>query len=62
MQIDLSSFLAAIIDEAGGEVLIPYGTVLAQTGDKSLTIDLIDDGQTIKLGLIDVKDIPEDVE
>ena len=62
MQIDLSSFLASIIDEAGGEVLIPYGTFLAQTGDKSLTIDLIDDGQTIKLGLIDVKDIPEDVE
>jgi hypothetical protein len=62
MQIDLSSFLAAIIDEAGGEVLIPYDTFLAQHGDKNITIDIIDDGQTIKLGLIDTKDIPEDVE
>lgn len=62
MNVDLSSFLAAIIDDAGGEVLIPYGTFLAQTGEKSITIDLVDDGQTLKLGLIDVKDIPEDVE
>lgn len=62
MKIDLATFLAAIIDEAGGEVLIPYGTWLAQTGDKNITIDLIDDGQTIKLGLIDTKDIPDDIE
>lgn len=62
MKVDLSSFLAAIIDDAGGEVLVPYDRFLAQTGDKSITIDLIDDGQTLKLGLIDVKDIPEDVE
>lgn len=62
MKVDLATFLAAIIDEAGGEVLIPYGTYLAQNGEKNITIDLVDDGQTIKLGLIDVKDIPEDVE
>lgn len=62
MKVDLATFLAAIIDEAGGEVLIPYGTYLSQNGEKNITIDLIDDGQTIKLGLIDVKDIPEDVE
>lgn len=62
MNVDLSSFLAALIDEAGGEILIPYGTFLAQNGEKSITIDLIDDGQTLKLGLIDLKDIPEDVE
>jgi hypothetical protein len=62
MQVDLAAFLAAVIDEAGGELLIPYATFLAQNGEKALTIDLIDDGQTIKLGLMDVKDIPEDVE
>jgi hypothetical protein len=62
MKVDLATFLAAVIDEAGGEVLIPYGTYLSQTGDKNITIDLVDDGHTIKLGLIDVKDIPEDVE
>lgn len=62
MNVDLAPFLAAIIEEAGGEVLIPYGTLLAQSGDKSLTIDLVDDGHTLRLGLIDVKDIPEDVE
>ena len=62
MQIDLSSFLAAIIDDAGGEVRIPYDTFLAQHGDKNITIDIIDDGQTLKLGLIDTKDIPDDVE
>jgi hypothetical protein len=54
--------MAAIIDNAGGEVLIPYGTLLAQSGEKTITIDLIDDGQTLKLGLMDTKDIPEDVE
>lgn len=62
MNVDLATFLAAIIDEAGGEVLVPYETWLSQNGDKNITIDLIDDGHTIKLGLIDTKDIPDDIE
>jgi hypothetical protein len=62
MQVDLAAFLAAFIDEAGGEVFIPYATFLAQTGEKAITIDLVDDGQNIRLGLTNVKDIPEDVE
>lgn len=54
--------MAAMIDNAGGEILLPYGQLLAQSGEKAITIDLIDDGQTLKLGLIDTKDIPDDVE
>lgn len=62
MKVDLATFLAAIIDEAGGEVLIPYDAYLSQHGDKNIIIDLIDDGHTLKLGLIDTKDIPDDIE
>jgi hypothetical protein len=62
MNVDLAPFLAAIIEESGGEVFIPYEVLTAQTGEKSLTIDFVEEGQLLRLGLIDVKDIPEDVE
>ena len=62
MNIDLAPFLASIIDEAGGEVYIPLKVFKAQTGDKTLTIDFDEESQLIRLGLMDVKDIPEDVE
>lgn len=62
MNVDLAPFLAAIIEESGGEVLIPYDTLTQQKGEKNITIDLIDDGATLRLGLIDTKDIPDDIE
>jgi len=50
-QIDLAPFLAAIIEEMGGEARIPYDTFRDQTGGKAIAIDLEDDGATIVLRL-----------
>lgn len=62
MQVDLASFLAAIIENAGGEVQIPYELWRNQHGDKNIAIDVINDGHTFSLKLIDTKDVKYDDE
>ncbi|QNN99165.1 hypothetical protein SEA_FAUST_62 [Streptomyces phage Faust] len=57
-QIDLGPFLAAIVEQAGGEVRIPYDVFAAQVGDKALAIDIEDDGATLVLRVVD--GIPND--
>lgn len=52
-QIDLAPFLAALVEEAGGEVKIPYGVFANQTGDRAIAIDIEDDGMTLVLRLVD---------
>ncbi|QWT29952.1 hypothetical protein SEA_TUNATARTARE_60 [Streptomyces phage TunaTartare] len=52
-QIDLGPFLAAIVEEAGGEVKIPYDVFKNQVGDKALAIDIEDDGATLVLRVVD---------
>ena len=52
-QIDLGPFLAAVVDQAGGEIRIPYDTLKDQTGEKALAIDIEDDGATIVLSLVE---------
>ena len=54
MTIELGPFLAVIIEQEGGVYRIPYATLVAQDGDKVLTIDLEDDGATIALRIVDV--------
>lgn len=57
-QIDLAPFLAAVIDEVGGEVRIPYDSFKNSVGHKAIAIDIEDDGATIKLSL--VEEIPSE--
>lgn len=52
-QIDLGPFLVAAIEEAGGEVRIPYDTFSKQVAPKALAIDIEDDGQTLVLRVVD---------
>lgn len=52
-QIDLAPFLAAIVEESGGEVRIPYDVFKSQVGDKALAIDIEDDGMTLVLRIVD---------
>jgi hypothetical protein len=61
MEMDLSVFLAAVIENAGGEVRVPYDTFVAlQQGEpKALSLDLEDDGATL---VFRVGDVPEDLE
>ena len=60
MEIDLAVFLAAAIENAGGEIRLPYDT-FTETLEKAkaIAIDLEDDGQSIVLTL--TEEIPEDV-
>lgn len=52
-QIDLGPFLAAIVEESGGEVRIPYDVFKNQVGEKALAIDIEDDGATLVLRVVD---------
>lgn len=55
-QIDLGPFLAAIVEQAGGQVKIAYDVFKNQVGDKAIAIDIEDDGATLVLSI--VEDIP----
>lgn len=57
-QIDLAPFLAAVVEQAGGEVRIAYDVFKNQVGDKALAIDIEDDGATLVLRVVD--GIPND--
>lgn len=52
-QIDLGPFLAAIVEESGGEVRIPYDVFRNQVGEKALAIDIEDEGATLVLRVVD---------
>lgn len=52
-QIDLAPFLAAVIDSAGGEVKIPYGTFTNQVGERAISIEIEDEGMTLVMRLVD---------
>jgi hypothetical protein len=52
-QIDLAPFLAAAVEEAGGEIRIPYDVFKSQVGEKALAIDIEDDGATLVLRVVD---------
>ncbi|AZU97140.1 hypothetical protein SEA_FORREST_63 [Streptomyces phage Forrest] len=52
-QIDLAPFLAAAVEEAGGEIRIPYDVFRSQVGEKALAIDIEDDGATLVLRVVD---------
>lgn len=61
MEIDLSVFLAAVIENAGGEIRLPFDA-FAKVQDNpegaAITIDLVDDGATFVLG---VGEVPDDL-
>ncbi len=59
-QIDLAKFLGALINELGGEARIPFDSWSKIGEDKSISIDVEDDGATLVLRLIDTKDIPDE--
>ncbi len=52
-QIDLAPFLAAVVDQAGGEIKIPYDVFKNQVGDRALAIDIEDEGATIVLSMVE---------
>jgi hypothetical protein len=58
MEIDLSVFLAAVVENAGGEIILPFDAFAnVQTGEpKAITLDLIDDGANFRIGLSEVPD------
>jgi len=57
LNVDLTQFLAAIIDVQGGEVRIPYSFFAEEHPDKVMMIDLEDDGATIVLRLRDASEV-----
>lgn len=57
-QIDLGPFLAAIVDELGGEVRISYDVFKNQVGSRAIAIDIEDEGATLILRIVD--GIPND--
>jgi hypothetical protein len=59
-QIDLGPFLAAIIENAGGEIRIPYGILNQQNGDRAIAIDIEDEGMTLVLSIVNGEDIPSE--
>lgn len=60
MEMDLSAFMAAMIENAGGEIRVPMSVYYDATSEaKAMTIDIEDDGQTIVFGL--VSEVPDDL-
>lgn len=60
MEMDLSAFMAAMIENAGGEIRVPMSVYYDATAEaKAMTIDIDDDGQTIVFGL--VSEVPDDL-
>lgn len=60
MEMDLSVFMAAIIENAGGEIRVPYDTFLTvQEGQKAISLDIEDDGATLVFG---IGEAPDDLE
>jgi len=51
--IDLGPFLAAIVEEAGGEIKVSYDAFRNQSQDRVLSIDLEDDGATLVFRMVD---------
>lgn len=56
MEIDLAVFLAAVVENAGGTIILPFDAFASiQQGEpKAITLDLIDDGANFKIGLSEV--------
>lgn len=53
-EIDLAPFIAAMIENAGGEVRLPFGLFADRPeNDRAIAIDIEDDGATIVLSLVD---------
>lgn len=50
-EVDLSQFLAAIIESMGGEVRVPYDTL--QSDAKGIAIDFEEDGAILVLSLVE---------
>jgi hypothetical protein len=50
-QIDLAPFLAAIIEQAGGEIRLSYSKISEQDGLRAITIDMDEDGDTLVFSL-----------
>lgn len=57
-EIDLGPFLAAIVEDAGGEVRIPYSVFANERKSRAIAIDIEDDGMTVVLRLVD--EIPDE--
>lgn len=57
LKVDLSVFLAAVLDAAGGEIRVPYDSVVNPEA-KAIAIDFVDDGATIVLSL--TEEIPNE--
>lgn len=57
-EIDLGPFLLAVIEEAGGEIRVPYDTFREQVAPKALAIDIEDEGATIVLRV--AEEIPDE--
>lgn len=52
-EINLAPFLAAAIEEAGGEIKFSYETLISQHGDKGIEIAVDEETQMISLTLSD---------
>lgn len=50
-QIDLAPFLAAIIEQAGGEIRLSYSKISEQDGLRAIAIDMDEDGDTLVFSL-----------
>ena len=48
-EINLAPFLAAAIEEAGGEIKFSYETFVSQHGEKGIEISVDDDSRMISL-------------
>lgn len=63
MPMQIERLLAAIVVEAGGEVRVSFDALVAAHGDEDrfLVMEVVDDGATLVLTLVDKEDVPDDV-
>lgn len=52
-EINLAPFLAAAIEEAGGEIKFSYETLISQHGEKGIEIEIDEESQMISLKIAD---------
>ncbi len=59
MDIDVTQFLAAILENEGGEYVLPFDAfnAIVESEGKALAIDPTDGGTTITLKLVNTADI-----
>jgi hypothetical protein len=59
--VDLAPFLAAVVQEAGGEIIVNLSTLAGLDADQiALAIDPTEDEQSLSIRLVPAADVPSE--